>query len=159
MIKKIMPLLLIAALGVGMAAAQPPDRPPREKIEAMKVAFLTDRLDLTVEEAQRFWPVYNQYQSARSELRGKCRKNREGLKGDLDNMSDSQVEKMMEDRLAYEQQEVDLRRQYHQEFMQVLPPRKVALLYKAEHDFKLQLLHKMRGHDDDDGPPHHGPHH
>ena len=38
-------------------------KPNREKIKAMKVGFITEKLDLTTAEAQKFWPVYNEFES------------------------------------------------------------------------------------------------
>ena len=40
----------------------PPEPPKKEKMEAMRVGFITQKLDLTSEEAQKFWPVYNEFQ-------------------------------------------------------------------------------------------------
>ena len=53
------------------AFAQPPKNHPekREQIEALRISFITQRLDLTREEAQRFWPVYNEYHDALESLR------------------------------------------------------------------------------------------
>mgnify|MGYP000149153671 CR=1 FL=1 len=39
-------------------------REDRKKIETQKIAYITDRLDLSVEEAEKFWPVYNKHHDA-----------------------------------------------------------------------------------------------
>lgn len=116
----------------------------REDIESMKIAFITKKLDLTPEEAQKFWPVYNQYtnelKTARSERKSKMRDQ----KDDLANMPDKDVEKMVDAEIASRQQELDINKKYHAQFKQVLPIKKVALLYRSEEDFKRELLERIR---------------
>jgi hypothetical protein len=46
--------------------AQAVDR--KEQLESQKVAFITKQLSLTIEEAQRFWPVYNEFQQKKEEI-------------------------------------------------------------------------------------------
>lgn len=121
------------------------DRSERMKdIESMKVAFLTRKLSLTPEEAKVFWPVYDEYAAEMKSLRGSRLQNYKDAKGEIDNMSDKDVEKFIQDDIALRQQEVDLLKKYHPRFKQVLPIKKVAKLYKAEEDFKRELLDKIR---------------
>ena len=53
-------ILLFFLLSVLAVNAQPKDK-IRERIKAQRVAFITDRLSLTPDEAQKFWPIYNQF--------------------------------------------------------------------------------------------------
>ena len=108
------------------------------------MAFITDRLALTSEEAQRFWPVYNEFTDQFETIKKKQRDNRTATNDKLAVMTDKEVEKSLSDELVHQQQLVDLHRQYQQELQKVLSVKKIALLYKAEHDFKLTLLKKMR---------------
>jgi hypothetical protein len=59
-------------------------------------------------------------------------------------MTDKEIEKSLSDELLHQQQMVDLQRKYQLELAKVIPVKKIAMLYKAERDFKLQLLKKMR---------------
>lgn len=113
-------------------------------IEAMKVAFLTKKLSLTPEEAKVFWPVYDEYAAEMKSLRGSRMQNYKDAKGEIDNMSDKDVEKFIQDDIALRQQEVDLLKKYHPRFKQILPIKKVAKLYKAEEEFKRELLNKIQ---------------
>jgi Spy/CpxP family protein refolding chaperone len=116
----------------------------REEIEAMKVGFITKHLDLTPEEAQKFWPVYNQYSNELKSVRKARRADRKEGEDDLQAMNDKDVEKMVDGEIVSRQQELDLMKKYHAQFKQVLPIKKVALLYRAEEDFKRELLQKIR---------------
>jgi hypothetical protein len=123
--------------------AQPQQPPPREKVEALKIGFLTKRLNLTPEEAKNFWPVYNKFQDELEKVR---KQRRELRKPDetFEGMSDSEIEKLVDTEIIQRQAELDIFKKYHPQFKQVLPIRKVALLYKTEEDFKRKLLEMIK---------------
>lgn len=131
------------------ASAQPGKGRPkrdgiRDRIKAQRVAFITERLALSSEEAQRFWPVYNEFTEQFESIKRKQKDNRASTNDKLAIMTDKEVEKSLSDELLHQQQMVDLQRQYQQELLKVISVKKIAMLYKAEHDFKLELLKKMR---------------
>ena len=118
-------------------------RPTKEKVKAMKIAYITNELDLTSDEAQKFWPVYNELEAKMSEFH-KARKAAHKKEKEETEPSDAQLEKMINKRFAAKQKELDLRKEYYPKFKAVLPIQKVAKLYKSEHSFKRNLLKKMR---------------
>lgn len=139
-------LLLLISIA---ASAQPGKGRPkrdgiRDRIKAQRVAFITERLALSSEEAQRFWPVYNEFTDQFESIKKRQRDNRSATNNKLAIMTDKEVEKSLADELVAQQQMVDLQRQYQQELLKVISVKKIAMLYKAEHDFKLELLKKMR---------------
>ena len=121
----------------------PPDHQRKEKMESMKIAFLTKRLDLTPDEAQKFWPVYNEFQKKRDELRKKRHEETKGAKENLDSLSDKQIESIVDGEMAFRQKNLDLDKEYHSKFKSVLPIRKVAKLYRAEDMFAHHLLEQI----------------
>jgi hypothetical protein len=137
-------ILLTATLGFAQDAGKGKYSPEqKEKIEALKVSFLTEKMNLTPEEAQKFWPVYNKYKEERKALKQDMR----GLKGekpDFNTMSDQDLNNMMEQKFVKEQKELDLQKKYHAEFKKVLPLKKVALLYQSENEFKKHLLQQAQ---------------
>ncbi len=124
----------------------------REKIKAQRIAFITQKLALTPDEAQKFWPVYNQFTDELDRVKKDMNKLRRSTNENLMSMNDKEVEKALEDDILNQQKITDLHRKYQAELKKVIPARKIALLYKAEHDFKLTLLKRMKqsGHK---GPP------
>ena len=120
--------------------AQENKPPVRERLESLKVGFLTERLNLSAEEAKVFWPVYNKYQDELEQLRKSRRENLMNAKLNFDEMSDSEVEKTIDNELMYRQGELDVLKKYNPQFKKVLPVKKVAKLYKAEEDFKRKLI-------------------
>jgi hypothetical protein len=142
-------IALFVLCSTALMAQQPPpgeepQRPGREHVEAMKVGFLTQRLNLTPEEAKVFWPVYNKYQDELEVLRKSRRENLVNAKTNFDEMSDKDVEKAVDSELGFRQNELDLLKKYHGQFKQALPMKKVAKLYRAEEDFKRELLDRIK---------------
>lgn len=121
----------------------------------MKIGFLTDRLELTPEEAKTFWPVYNKYSDELEQLRKGRRENIINARENFDDMSDAELEKTVDNEILFRQNEIDLLKKYHPQFKKILPIRKVAKLYKAEEEFKRKLLEmlKERREGDRKGPP------
>ena len=148
--KTLTTLSFLLIINCMVALAQPASRPvspqkteKREEIESYRIAFLTQKLSLTPEEAQRFWPVFNQFTAEMKALKANRVSNRD-MKNDIQNQSDKDVEKMVDGEIATRQQELDVVKKYHTQFKQVLPIKKVAILYRAENEFKKELLDKIR---------------
>ncbi|GAB4256184.1 MAG: transcriptional regulator [Vicingaceae bacterium] len=149
-------LSLIAITTTLSAQKKDPDRmKEKEEIEAMKVAFITQKINLTTQEAQLFWPIYNEYNNQKDELRKEQHQLMKKMMENKDNMSDEELEKNIDQlHIVLRQKELDIDKAYHQKFKEVLPIKKVAAFYKAEMDFKRELLKKLKGKN---GPPHGGP--
>ncbi len=140
--KKILLFTLFAFGLAALAAAQPGKNreQARDRIEAYKVAFFTEKLQLTSEESKAFWPLYNEFEQAREELRKKYDL------GDkrLELLSDKELEQHLDNQLKMEEEMVQLRRKYYQRFKEVLPIRKVAMLQRVDNEFKRELLKELR---------------
>jgi len=139
--------LIIIAITFGLAnftKAQNPRADKKEKIESLKVAFITEKLDLSVEEAQKFWPVYNKYtaelEKSRKDFRGQMV---DELKN-LDQMSNAEADKALRDMIEFRSKELDITKQYTNEFKRVIGPQKAVKLFVAEQEFKKELLKMLR---------------
>lgn len=119
----------------------------RENIESMKIAYITQKVDLTPEEAQQFWPVYNQYTEKVQELRKKRKMDRREAKQNVEELSDKEVEQEVDNEIVFRQKELDIQKEYHSKFKAILPIKKVARLYAAEDQFKMVLLNKLKDRD------------
>lgn len=120
-------------------------RPSKEKIKTMKVGYITEKLSLTTAEAQQFWPIYNAYDAKMEAIHKAIRKtHKKGIS--IDEMTDEAVEAMVNTHSNLRQKELDIQKEYHSQFKSVLPIKKVAKLYKANHDFKRDLLRKIKNH-------------
>lgn len=110
----------------------------KDKFKAQKVAYITSELELSETESQKFWPIYNSYQS---EI--------EQLKADIDikpsrDMSDKEAEDMMYALLENRSKEIDVQKKYIQKMKTAISARKIAMLFKAERQFKEKVVSNMK---------------
>jgi len=114
-----------------------------DKMKAERVSFLTDKLQLSVEEAEKFWPVYNEYLSKREEMMwGKREKMPRNF--DPGQLTDEEMSTMLNDILDQEIQLAQLKKDYFIRLKEVLPVRKVLRLQRVEQDFMNHMLNQIR---------------
>ncbi len=111
-----------------------------DKIETMKIAFLTNKLNLTAKEAQLFWPLYNEYNQKMDALRKAKKSEYDEIKSKNGTPSDKEIAVYMEEVFLTKQKELDLQKEYYNKYIKILPMKKVAQLYQAENQFKKELL-------------------
>ena len=123
-----------------------------EQIEAQKIAFITQELNLTPEEAKVFWPVYNEYEAKRHELKKSFKDVEYIHKADMDKLTEKEASQILDNQIIEAQKFLDLRKEYHAKFKAVLPAVKVLKLYEAERDFQKMLIDKIRQHKQNPAP-------
>lgn len=111
-----------------------------DKVETMKIAFLTNKLNLTAKEAQLFWPLYNEYSQKMDVLRRAKKSEYDEIKSKNSTPTDKEIESYMEEVFLTKQKELDLQKEYYNKYVKILPVKKVAQLYRAENQFKKELL-------------------
>lgn len=120
-------LILLMALGVSVVSVaqdEGGDKPNGGRIEALKIAYITKKLNLSTEEAQRFWPIYNQYMDEIKKTRIDARQNKEG-------------------ELPTEEKLLNIRKKYNGEFNKALSSEKVNTFFKAEKEFSTGLQKEL----------------
>lgn len=108
-----------------------------ERIEAKKVAFITDELDLSVKESQQFWPLYNEHQDKLKGLRSKYQFDEDI---DWESLNDSDAAVLIDNKLSFEEEDLQLKKKYIKDLKSVLPTSKIAKLMHLEAEFKKRLL-------------------
>jgi hypothetical protein len=111
----------------------------KNKLQAQRVAFITQRLNLTPEEAQQFWPVFNQYTEKLQQIRSSAKEEKA-----VDELSDTDTEKMILSEFDRESRELDLKKDLYQKLRKIISVKKIAKLYRAERDFKGMLIEKFQ---------------
>lgn len=127
--------ILLCSFGLPMLA-----QTQQGRVEALRVAFFTRKIELTTAEAQVFWPVYNAYQAELKAEKQKSRMERFIARQNINDISDSELEKVVDNYLLSKERELAISRKYHTRFKQILPIRKVAKLYVAEKQFTMLLI-------------------
>ena len=112
--KKLILLILLYA-GLAIPTIGQDDQKEAGRLQAYKIVFLTKKLNLSPEEAQKFWPIYNKYEA---ELRSARREGRNSKK-----------------EIETEENILNIRKKYNGEFEKALPKEKVNELFKSEREF------------------------
>lgn len=117
------------ALGISAVSLAQDDKDAGQKgngsrIEALKIAYLTKKLNLSTEEAQKFWPIYNQYMGEIRKTRIDARQNQEG-------------------EIPTEEKLLNIRKKYNGEFNKALSSEKVNTFFKAEKEFGTVLQKEL----------------
>jgi hypothetical protein len=116
----------------------------RERLDAYRIAFFTKRLNLTPQEAEKFWPVYNEFQNKRNSIQTeRMQLNRNVNQNEL-NMSEKDMIEAGDKLISLQMQEASLAMDYHKKFKEILSPAKVIRLYQAENQYRLQLLNELK---------------
>lgn len=118
----------------------------REKIKALKTAFITTELSLSSEESAKFWPIYNAFDDKQFELRhNKMRSLANKLKNSIDTMSDKEALIILNQMEDYDEELFQNRKKLVTSLRQIISPVKILKLKKAEDDFNRTLLKQYKG--------------
>lgn len=122
-----------------------------DKIEALKVGFITQELNLTSTEAEKFWPVYNEMDAKMKEIRQSCRKINQELRESEEKISNDDAKKKLATLFENDQKELDLKKEYSEKFIKIIGEKRTLKLLSLEHEFRRVLLERLK--DRKDGPP------
>lgn len=116
-----------------------------DKIRAYKTAYITEKVELTPAEAEKFWPVYNKYDEELSKLhRQERREIFETVKGDLDALTEEQAQDLVKAIRELKQKEQQTHEALFDELLKILPAKKILKLKRAEEEFKRSLLNRFK---------------
>lgn len=115
----------------------------KEKIKSLKVAFITEGLALTQTEAQKFWPIYNAYETEKDAQRKLGYEKRKDFSKDI---SEAQAKTMLNDLIKFERDRENLRVDFIENLLSrnILPAKKILLLKTVEDEFNRKMLHEYK---------------
>ncbi|SFW15474.1 hypothetical protein [Cellulophaga fucicola] len=113
-----------------------------EKIKSLKVAYFTEKLELSSSEAKGFWPIYENFEKDLHKLY----EGRRDLKKkyDYSNLSEKDSKHLLDTYLEFEREKVDITKTYYAKISKVLSYRKTYKLARVEEEFKRQLIREYR---------------
>lgn len=129
---------------------------PGNRVKALRTAYLTERLELSVAEAEKFWPVYNQYERQMSDLRRDVRRNNQDLADDAQqalNLSAQEAQEKLGKIWSQETRLMALRKEKYNALAEIIGYQKVLALYLAEKEFSKKMLHELRRRGQQGKPP------
>ncbi|SPE78633.1 hypothetical protein FLACOL_02649 [Flavobacterium columnare] len=116
-----------------------------EKIKALRIAFISDKLELTPEEAEKFWPVFNQFDSKHFELQRQKKKLMQELNvNEVTSLSDKEVQNLMDQEEKIETEIRQNKRSLVKSLQGVIPNQKIIQLRQIEIEFKQKLLNQIK---------------
>ncbi|WP_142783579.1 hypothetical protein [Changchengzhania lutea] len=117
----------------------------RNAIKALKVSFITERLDLSVNEAEKFWPVYNAYEDESLKIKHEdLRHTRREIKETYQTINDERAQELLDKLIASENALHNLKNQLIDDLKQVISPQKIILLKVAEEEFNRKLFERLK---------------
>jgi len=134
-------LIILLFISTGLVA----QNNRNDKIKALKTAFITERLDLSSAEAEKFWPIFNAHEKKIEALRKNERREiLIKLNGGMDAMTEAEASSLIDKSIAFREKELGHRKQLIQELRSVISAKKLIRLVKTENDFKRRLLERMK---------------
>ncbi|MGH1384180.1 sensor of ECF-type sigma factor [Kordia sp.] len=139
---KLYTTIVFLCFGIFMGIAQ--KRQSKEKIKQLKIAYFTEKLDFSTDEAQQFWPIYNAYDDKNHELRvtgfHKIKKEVE----DMDQMSESEASEILARLEKLEDEMHENKKALMKKLKKILSAKKIIHLKKVEREFNRELMKQFR---------------
>ena len=111
------------------------------KLEAARIAMITERLNLSPAQAEKFWPVYNQFSQERRALQQQAIQARKGY--DMQNLTEEQSKTLVKAQMQFKQDKLDLEKKYVSKINDVISSKQLVALKKAEDDFRAMILNRL----------------
>jgi hypothetical protein len=109
----------------------------RDKIEALRVSFISKKLELTNVESEKFWPVYNEYNDKIKAIRKNVRQS---FRKQSETMTESEAEELYQLDLKSKQAELEIHKQYGERIKTIIGVKRVVKLRIAEEEFKREMI-------------------
>ena len=138
--------LLVLLLSVNFYAQEKNSAEKREQMHALKIAFISNNLSLTANEAEKFWPIYNAFEEKQYDLKyiksiSYIKKMDDEI---LNKMSDKEALQVLSRIEANEEELFQLRKKLMITLKSIISPVKIIKLKKAEDEFNKKLLQQYR---------------
>ena len=116
----------------------------RSRIEAQKISYITQKLDLSPKEAQQFWPLYNELEKKKHDIRVRSKILFKKLYRGKDSIPEEELLKISDNLIDLRLENVQLEKSYHIEYKKILPAKKILDLYHTEKQFQGMLLRQIK---------------
>ncbi len=144
-LKSILILVLFVVFAFSVNAQDSESKLNQEQeIKSQRIAFFTDKIGLIPEEAQIFWPIYNDYWAKKNKIISTRKEKMTFFADHSNNMSNDEMIRYADQYISFEMALAELLYEYHIKFKKILPIEKVMKIYLADYEFKTYLLKKIR---------------
>lgn len=147
--KAVLALLLLSCISLGVMAQRNLDPKTLEAIKIRKIGFLTDQLNLTPAEAEKFWPLYNELEKKKIALENKKRELEELVTEPKPGLTAADYRKLAIELATTHVTEGKLIEEYNLKMLDVIPAEKVVRIYASERKFRTTLMREFRKKQED----------
>jgi len=138
-----MALMMISSLAQDTEEDLPAqDSRVRSKIQAARIAYITDQLDLTPAEAEKFWPIYREFSAKRRDIRLQLRDARRNA--DANTTTEQADQELVKKQFEIKQEELNLEKDYSARLLKVISAQKLRALPEAERKFRRIILDQIQ---------------
>jgi hypothetical protein len=115
----------------------------KEKVKTLKIAYLTEKLDLTVSEAEIFWPIHNEFEKKVDEIKLKSVKFRKQIATNKD-LSEEDTKKILVQIIQLSSDRNQLEVDYFNRLLEILPAKKVVIAISSDKEFKRKMIEEYK---------------
>jgi hypothetical protein len=134
-------ICILGALLITCGAVMAQDQERLEKIRAARITLINNRLGLTPEQAEKFWPLYNEYTGQRQDLLKEYQSMRKSSEGKQ--LTDEESKELLNKGIQLKEKQVDLDRTYNDRLTRVITNNQILLLRRAEEDFRKMIIERL----------------
>lgn len=113
----------------------------KDKVAELRVSFISKKLELTVSESEKFWPIYNEYNDKVKAIKKNLRQS---YKKAIENLTDREAEELCQLNLKSKKAETDLYEQYAEKIKTIIGAKKMVKLHVAEEEFKQEIIKNIK---------------
>ena len=113
-----------------------------EKINSLKTAYITEKLELSKAEAEKFWPIYNAFEVKRTELKEEAHKDISDK--DYSKLTESEANALLEEMIVLNNQRQNIHNNLISDLKKIISSKKIVLLKQAEYDFNKKMFAEYR---------------
>lgn len=135
-------LMIVPAFAQDEELSSAQDPKVRDKIQAARVAYITDQLALTPQEAERFWPIYREFAEKRKEIRQQLKDLKKNP--DANKTTEQHEKEIMDEQFDVKQKELNLEKDYSRRLLKVISAQKLRTLPEAERRFRQMILDQIQ---------------
>ena len=141
--------LFCMSVSVSLAQEAEPDQTPvqqdskaQERIKNLRIAYISEKLGLTPDQAEKFWPLYRQFVLERAKLRQELKSAQRNI--DPSKPDPKKQQELIDLGLRVKQRELDLEKEYSGRLLQVINAQQVLNLHKAEQEFRSMIINQLQ---------------
>ena len=133
-------ILILGIIFLSISGYAQPDVDGYDRYKSRRISFMSEKMGLTPDQAQDFWPIYNEYEKKRFDIQQERRKQESKVQDNFEDYSENDFKKLNNSIIDLYVDEANLMKEYNDRFLKILPAKKVVVIGKLENDFRFNMI-------------------